>query len=174
MREVLLAWKGREASMPEIYAPFGAAYAYLGENEQALRMSRACYKSMCNDPAWLAAYADILEQNNLPEAAFYERLIALQLVRKRLKDTSANSGNDAKLLQQDYARLATRIQPGDEINSLILGIARNSKDDATRELVIAWALTSERWDFARLWYWRKYAQMTHRPRWIELTLALEE
>lgn len=174
LREVLLAWKGRQTSKPELYAPFGAAYAYLGENGQALPMFRVRFKSMCNDPTWLSAYADILEQNNLPEAAFYERLHALQLVRNRLKDNSSTSENDTKLLKQDYARLASRVEPGDAINSLMLGIARNSEDDASRELVAAWALSTERSDFARLWYWREYVRMTQRPRWIELALALED
>ncbi len=34
-------------------------------------------------------------------------------------------------------------------------------------------LSNQRTDLARLWFWREYARMTRRPRWVELTLALE-
>lgn len=173
LRELLVAWKGREKTMPSLYEPFGAALAYLGEYHKALPYFQARYSQKRSDPAWLAAYADTMEQAGWVEAAFLERLNALALSRRRMKSAPSGNGGGRETLVRDYARVAMLLKPGDGVDGLMKEIAGGRQDDVSRELVAAWALSSQRNDLARLWFWREYARMTRRPRWVELTLALE-
>ena len=174
LRRVLEVWKGREKSIPELVEPFGSAYAHLGDNSRALIYFQSIYRQKRNDPAWLAAYADTLEQSGWPEAAFVERLRALHLARKRMNSETAATTDDKRTLQLDYARLAMLLVPGDSLDNVVQRIIRLPQDETSRQLIAAWALSSRRSDLARIWYWREYARMTERPRWVELSLALEE
>jgi hypothetical protein len=173
LREALQSWQGRESASPELNEPFGAAYSYLGEYPRALRCFQARYREKHGDPDWLAAYADALELTGSPESAFLERLRALHITRLRMKDGGDAAGKDRKEFVKAYARLAMRMSPGDTLDAMMRKIARAPQDDVTRELVAAWAVSTERSDSARLWFWRRYAAMAKRPRWIELSLALE-
>lgn len=173
LRELLIAWKGREKTMTSLYEPFGAALAYLGEYHKALPYFQARYIQNRNDPTWLAAYADTLEQAGWQEAAFLERLNALNLSRKRMKSAPAGNNEERQSLAREYSRVAMLLTPGDGVDGLMKEIIGGHQDNISRELVAAWALSSQRTDLARLWYWREYARMTKRPRWVELALALE-
>ncbi len=174
LRRALQVWKGREKGVPELVEPFGSAYAHLGDNSRALIYFQSIYSQKRNDPGWLAAYADTLEQSGWPEAAFMERLRAMHLARKRMNSEIAGSADDKRTLQLDYARLAMLLVPGDSLDKVVQGIMRSPQDETSRQLIAAWALSSQRSDLARIWYWREYARMTERPRWVELSLALEE
>jgi len=174
LRSTLQAWNGREKSMPGLSEPFGVAYAYLGENSRALVFFQSLYRNKRNDPSWLASYADILEQSGWSEAAFLERVRAMSLARKRMKTETGMSAEDQRMLQLDCARLEMLLVPGDGIDNLMKVISRAPQDEVSRQLVAAWALSSQRNDLARIWYWREFARMTQRPRWVELSLALED
>ncbi len=172
LKEVLRALRGRESSRPELYEPLAAAYAHLSDYPKALRFFQARYELKGKDPDWLAAYADTLEMTGFPEAAFLERLRALRITRTRIKK-GLGAGEEQKDLTRTFARLAMRIEPGDPVDRVVGNISQGALDDPLRELVAAWALSTERSDAARLWFWQKYAAMANRPRWIELSLALE-
>ena len=174
LRATLKAWEGRERLLPELYESFGAAYAYLGDYRPALAYFQSRYHKMRNDPSWLATYADTLEQSGKPEAAFQERFRALHLVRKQMKLGKGLSEDDRQELIRDYARLALRVEPGDALDAVMRGLMGKKQDAISRELVAAWALTSERSDLTRLWFWRQYANLARRPGWLELSLAMEE
>lgn len=173
LRELMQAWEGRVKNMASLYEPFGAAHAYLGEYHKALPYFQAKYSENRNDPAWLAAYADTMEQAGWSEAAFMERLNALNLSRKRMNASLSGTGDALQSLIREYARVAILLKPGTEVDRLMKEIATGRQDDASRELVAAWALSSRRNDLARLWFWREYVRMTRRPSWVELALALE-
>ncbi|MBT1071848.1 tetratricopeptide repeat protein [Pelotalea chapellei] len=174
LHRTLLEWKGRERRMPVLNDAFGAAHAYLGQYREALGFFQAGYGRKKNDPGWLAAYADILEQSGRSESAFTERLHALQAARQRMQAGDATMTTDTRTLQMDYIRVVMHVTPGDPLNSLMQGVVRNRQDEISRELVAAWALSEQRSDLARLWFWREYARLTRRPRWLELALALED
>ncbi len=174
LRRALLVWKGREKAVPELVEPFGSAYAHLGDNSRALIYFQSIYRQKRNDPGWLAAYADTLEQSGWPEAAFVERLRAMHLARKRMNSETAGSADDKRTWQLDYARLAMLLVPGGSLDKVVQAIIRSPQDETSRQLIAAWALSSQRSDLARIWYWLEYARMTERPAWVELSLALEE
>jgi polysaccharide biosynthesis protein PelB len=174
LRRTLQAWDGREKIMPELAEPFGSAYIYLGESIRALVYFKSIYEQKRNDPAWLAAYADALEQAGWPEAAFAERLRAMRLARKRMNTGTGAGSEDRRTFQLDYARLAMGLVPGDALDKMMLGIMRSPQDEVSRELIAAWALSTQRSDLARIWYWREFARMAQRPAWVELSQALED
>ncbi len=172
LRRTLQLWGGYEKGMPELDAPFASAYAFLNDYDRALLFYQKQYRAMYNDPAWLASYADALEQSGAIEGAFVERLRAIRLVKSRMGSVKAEE--DRRTLEYDYARLALRVSPGNGLDQRMRGVLKAKQDEVSRELVAAWALSSERNDLARLWFWREYARIAKRPRWIELSLAMEE
>ncbi len=173
LREALRGFQGRESVYPELNEPFGAAFSYLGDYPKAFRFFNARYGEKNSDPDWLAAYADVLEMTGSPESAFMERLRALRIIRIRMKERGAVTEKDRRELTRAYARLAMRVEPGDVLDGVMKKIAHGAQDDPSRELVAAWAVSTERFDAARLWFWRRYVSMANRPRWVELSLALE-
>lgn len=174
LQKTLEGWKERVQSMPVMFDTYAAAYSYLGEYGKALICFQARYSKMRNDPSWLAGYADALEQSGWPEPAFLERLRALHLVRKRMKSGQAVSEVERRALLYSYATLAMRVEPGEAVDRQMQAIMHSPQDTVSRELVIAWAISSGRGDFGRMWYWKEFARMTRRPLWVELSLAMDE
>ncbi len=174
LQKTLEGWKERVQSMPVMFDAYAAAYLYLGEYSESLIYFQARYSKMRNDPSWLAGYADAMEQFGWPEPAFLERLRALHLVRKQMKGGQALSETERRTLLNSYATLAMRVEPGEPLDRQMQTIMRSPQDAASRELVIAWALSSGRSDFGRMWYWKEFTRMTQRPLWAELSFALDE
>lgn len=174
LRKTVEAWKERVQSVPELYDAYGAAYSYLGEYRTALLYFQARYSKMRNNPSWLAGYADAMEQSGWPEPAFIERLRALHIVRNRMKTGQTISEAERRSLLASYAGLALQVEPGDSLDRQMKTIIRSPQDTISRELVIAWALSSGRGDFGRIWYWKEFSRLTRRPLWAELSLALDD
>lgn len=174
LQKTLESWKERVQSLPDMYDTYAAAYSYLGEYSTALIYFQARYSKMRNNPSWLAGYADAMEQSGWPEPAFLERLRALYIVRKRMKTEQAISAAERRTLLLSYAGLAMQVEPGEALDRQMQGVMRSPQDTISRELVIAWAMSSGRSDFGRVWYWKEFARMTQRPLWVELSLALDE
>lgn len=174
LQRTLEGWKERVQSMPLMFDIYAAAYSYLGEYGKALIYFQARYGKMRNDPSWLAGYADAMEQSGWPEPAFLERLRALHLVRKQMKSGQALPEAERRSLLYRYAALAMRVEPGEAVDRQMQAIMHSPQDPVSRELVIAWAMSSGRSDFGRIWYWKEFARMTSRPLWVELSQALDE
>lgn len=174
LRATLLAWQGREKYMPDLYEPFAAAYAQLGEYGSALPLYQKRYAAKHNDPLWLAGYADTLEQSGWPDAAFTQRVKSLRMVRRKMQTADFKVETERRSMLQSHARLAMRITPGETADDQFRKIIREPQDRGSRELVAAWSLYSGRNDFGRKWFWKEFARSASRPRWVELALALEE
>lgn len=174
LQSTLEGWKERVQSTPDMFDTYAAAYSYLGEYGKALIYFQARYGKMRNDPSWLAGYADAMEQSGWPEPAFLERLRALHLVRKQMKSVQTLPETERRTLLYRYASLAMRVEPGEAVDRQMQAIMHSPQDAVSRELVIAWAMSSGRSDFGRIWYWKELARMTRRPLWVELSQALDE
>ncbi len=174
LKRTLEGWKERVQLLPVMYDTYAAAYSYLGEYGKAMMYFQARYREMRNDPSWLAGYADAMEQSGWPEPAFLERLRALHIVRKQMKSGQTLSESERRSLLYSYASLAMRVEPGEAVDRQIQAIMHSPQDTVSRELVIAWAISSGRSDFGRLWYWKEFASMARRPLWVELSQAMDE
>jgi len=174
LQKTLEGWKERVQSMPVMFDVYAAAYSYLGDYGKALIYYQARYSKKRNDPSWLAGYADAMEQSGWPEPAFLERLRALHLVRKQMKSGQALSEAERRTLLYSYASLAMRVEPGEAVDRQMQAIMNSPQDTVSRELVIAWAISSGRNDFGRMWYWKEFARMARRPLWVELSQAMDE
>ena len=173
LKQLLRDWEVRIAVMPELSEPLAAAMMMLGEPERALRHYRIIARLRQGDPAWLASYADVLEQAGHPELAWRVRRQAYLLLAGRLRSAPASVDNQRQeLLTQ--AQLLMRLSPGDGLSALIHRIGATNTDDVGRELVMGWAMASAQTDLARFWYWRTLARAADRPEWAQLGLALEE
>lgn len=173
VKEAVGRWPEAAAGSEQMADALGAAHAYLGDYGNALVLFRERYPARKGDPLWLLAYGDVLEQNNLAQEAFRERMRGLRLLRagKKGLETSASARERSRA---DLARFLLQLQKGDRLDPLMKKVMQGSADPETRELVAAWALSTERSDFARWWLVRKYADTGKKPAWVELGLALEE
>jgi tetratricopeptide (TPR) repeat protein len=158
---------GDEAA--EVEDALGAALVYLGDYGKALTFFRKRIKGHADDPLWLTAYAEVLEQNGRTEAAFAERMRALLLLRGKMA-VGGPSQADLRLL----AGLLLQLQKGDLLDARMAPMLADGADPQSRELVTAWALSSERSDLARWWLMRSHARGSRKPRWARLGLAMEE
>jgi tetratricopeptide (TPR) repeat protein len=162
---------GNEAA--EMGDALGAALVYLGNYGKALTFFRERIKSHANDPLWLSAYAEVLEQNGRTEAAFAERMRALLLLRGKMEVGEASPA-DLRGERIRLAGLMLQLQKGALLDDLMARILADESDPQSRELVTAWALSTERSDLARWWLLRSYARGVGKPRWAQLGLAMEE
>lgn len=170
--QVAEAWVPKARSSAALRDAIAASFASAGEVQRALPLYRLGVIEHRWDPAWLASYADLLDQAMRPEAAYIARVMAMEAVRgqraKQLTDT------DRKELTRITAQLAALVRPGDALDRLMRGIARTEQDQTSRDLVTGWLIGSERHDLARLWFYRAYERGSVKPVWAELSLALEQ
>jgi hypothetical protein len=172
LRPLIRDWEGRIGGMPELREPLAAAMMLSGDTPRALRHYRILVPQRQQDPAWLASFADVLEQSGYAENAWKVRrraqLLVGQQLRKNLKDEEART----VLLTQ--VQLLLHLAPGDTLSARIRQVAVSKRDDFGKELVIGWAMATGQTDLARLWYWKQFARTIQRPEWARLGLALEE
>ncbi len=173
VREAVGRWPETGDGAPQLADALGAAHTYLGDHGNALVLFRERYRARKGDPLWLLAYGDVLEQNNLAQEAFRERMRGLRLLRAGRKGLESSS-SAREQGRADLARFLLQLQEGDRLDALMKKVKQNSADQESRELVAAWALSTERNDFARWWLVRKYAANSRKPAWVELGLALED
>ncbi len=172
LRPLVRDWEGRIGVLPELREPMVAAMVLLGDTPRALRHYHVLLPQRQQDPAWLASFADVLEQSGNIESAWKVRRRALLLVQQGLKKIETGEEYRAALLTQ--SQLLLQLAPGDALSARIRQVASGRHDDFGKELVLGWAMTTGQTDLARLWYWRHFARAVQRPEWARLGLALEE
>lgn len=176
------AAEAREArALWEVYA---AAYAVLGDVPRALSYYARLRDARREDYLWLLNYADVLDQGGQAAMALRVRRHAWQVMRARLKDKDLRSITREEL--EAVARMTLAAAPGDPALRLVGRIVRQdflpeprgagdrTLDAGARELVLSWALSTERYEAAKAWLWQQYARQLARPAWAELSIALAE
>lgn len=172
LRSLVRDWEGRIGVMPELREPLAAAMLLLGDTPRALRHYHVMLPQRQGDPAWLASYADLLEQAGHQGTAWTVRRRAQQLVQLQLGRGLGREEARTAILTQ--AQLLLHLAPGDGLTARIRQIARGKHDDFGKELIMGWAMATGQTDLARLWYWRHFARSVQRPEWARLGFALEE
>ncbi|WP_281184457.1 tetratricopeptide repeat protein [Trichlorobacter lovleyi] len=172
LRPLVREWEARIDALPALREPLAAAMLLLGDTPRALRHYQILAPQRQADPAWLASFADVLEQAGRQEAAWTVRRQAYRLLHQQLRNGQPLA--DARFLHLTRAQLLLHLAPGDALSARIRQIAEGERDDAGNELILSWAMTSGQTDLARLWYWKKFVRAVARPEWARLGLALEE
>lgn len=167
------AWSPKARFSVGLGDAVGAAFAAAGDSSRALPFYRIGFPSHRNDPAWLAAYADILDQAGKSEAAYLSRLMAMQHLRAARGRTLEE--DERREIQRMTGQVAVNLKPGDALDALMRTLANGAgKDPASRDAVLAWLLATEKQDMGRLWFFRSYLKSSVKPVWGELNLALEQ
>lgn len=173
LRSLVQKWEWRMVRNPELREPLAAALMQLGNPPRALQIYRVLAPERQRDPAWLASYADVLEQAGHPEAAWSARNRSQLLLARRLRtndDTTQSIRGDLLTKTQLLMHLA----PGDTLQTTIRHISGDKQDDFSRGLIMGWAMATGQTDLARLWHWRCLALAAQRLDWASLGLALED
>ena len=177
------------AAVPEMHKDptydgvLGSAWLTLNEPARAVEYFKRRVQRNPNDYLWLLNYADALEQNNESSMAWRVRQHAWTQVRAEMQ---RQQPNPSLALLQNHARLAIQFAPGDSGVAVIRNLLRQDEvregedprsrglDRATREIVLAWALTTEQHIAAKAWLWKQYARDLSKPTWAEVGIALAE
>lgn len=170
--QIAEAWGARAWRDTTLADAVGAVYANIGESKRALPYYRLSYGSHRNDPAWLASYADLLEQSGKPEAGFLARFMAVKLLRSR--HHAGMTAAQWKESQNLTVQLRLSGRQGDELDRLFRQMANGPQDAASRDLVTAWLLATGKDDLGRLWLLKSYLKSSRKPTWAQLNLALQD
>lgn len=173
LRRRVRDWEWRIVRLPDLREPLAAAMMLLGNPSRALQLYRVLAPERQDDPAWLASYADVLEQAGHPEAAWTARRHAQLLLARRMQ-TAADSPENIRRDLLSKAQLLMQLAPGDTLKRTIQRIAAGKQDDFSRGLIMGWAMAIGQTDLARFWHWRALAKTAQRLDWATLGLALEE
>ena len=180
-RELPAAVKLAETD-PDFQGVVGSTYLTLDEPQRALPYFAAAVKRNPDDYLWLLNYADVLDRNLQPDLAWRVRRHAWIKIRQEVQKKE----RPPLELLQAQARVATQFYPGDEGLALIRhllredGTAGTISDDplrkpldaGTRELVLAWLVSTEQHIGAKAWLWTQYARGLSAPKWAQVSVAL--
>jgi hypothetical protein len=168
----------------DLQGVLGAAWLTLGDPQRALPYLAAVVKRNPDDYLWLLNYADALERNLQPQMAWRVRRHAWMRIRQELRKTERAPID----LLRAQARLAAEFMPGDEGLAAIRNLLREDGpadtlspdahrrglEAATRELILAWTISTEQHLAAKAWLWKQYGRNLAQPAWAEVNVALAE
>lgn len=172
LRPLVREWEARIDALPALREPLAAAMVLLGDTPRALRHYLVLAPQHQADPAWLASFADLLEQAGRQEVAWTVRHRAYRLLHQQMRNDLPRA--DARTLRLTQAQLSLQLAPGDALSARIRRITEGERDEVANELILGWAMTTGQTDLARFWYWKQFARTVTRPEWARLGLALEE
>jgi tetratricopeptide (TPR) repeat protein len=171
LREYTTRWAREAEAYSSLWGPFAAAYASLGEPHRAVTFYARQVSFHRTDYLWILNYADALEAAGLTDQSWRLRRYAWLGLRKQVAGAVAVPANNEVLVT--YARLVLQQSPGDEGARAVRRARKPPLDQIGHELILAWALSTEREAGARAWLWTNYAKRLRTPAWIDLRLALE-
>lgn len=174
LKRMLPKWEASVVAAPVMKEPLAAAYMLMGESGKALDLFRSLLPYKRDDPAWLASYADVLEQANHPEEAWEIRRRAFIMLSAFSRGIEKADRDKRRKLLQTRMQIVMHLLKGDRASALARRVAGYGKERYDLELVMAWAMSTANTDLARLWYWKKLAHEAEKPEWAMLGLALEE
>jgi hypothetical protein len=184
LRRELAMHAARAGESPALSEAYASAYALLGETRRALSFYARLLDAKRDDYLWLLNYADVLEQDGQGSMALRVRRHAWEVTRAKLGEKDVKSATREEI--EAVARMTLASAPGDPALNLVGRILRQDYerrvgseqdrrlDAGVGELILSWALSTERFDSAKAWLWQQYARKLARPVWAEMTLALAE
>lgn len=167
---------------PEFQGAVGAAWLALDDPSRALPYFAGVVKRNPDDYLWLLNYADALERNLQSDMAWRVRRHAWIKIR----EATVKKERSPRELLQAHARVAVQFLPGDagfavirnllrldaEADAISSDPLRQAIDAGTRELVLAWMVSTEQHLGAKAWLWTQYGRSLAAPKWAEVSLAL--
>ena len=171
LREYLTRW-AREAEVNSTFwGPFAAGYMSIGDHQRAVKFYARQVSFHRTDYLWILNYAEALEAAGFADQSWRLRRYAWLGLRRQVDGKPATL--ERKEVLVTYARVVLQQQPGDEGARAVRRVRNHPLDQMGNELILAWALSTEREDGARAWLWMNYARRLRTPAWIDLRLALE-
>ena len=171
LRDVLANTRQADRYSQSLRSVYGSAFIFLEEYEAALPFFAAEEMARSGDLVWLAGYADLLDRLGRQQQAREVRTHAWGLVQQDRKSVAALAGN--RDLLAAAARLGLAMAPGDAADSIMSLVIRGAQTEGDREMILLWALASERHDLATVWMKARIGSSTPSPPpWVALSLAL--
>lgn len=170
------------ADTRDLWSLQAAGWTTLGEPRRALPFHERLARDRPQDYLGLMAYADALEQSGQAGASARVRRHAWIVVRKAYAEESARGDRQ---LRETLARLAQTFAGPDAGLAVIRDLMRRdfapglapdetNRSAAMRELVLAWALSTEQYSNAKIWMLQQYGRKLAAPGWAAVAVALGE
>jgi predicted Zn-dependent protease len=172
LRDAIRRWARDAENQASLWGPFAAAYASLGEPRQAIQFYTRQLSFHRTDYLWILNYAEAVEAGGLADQAWRLRRYAWLGLRKQVRGSAAAVPVSREAMVT-YARVVMQESPGDVGARAMRHVRNQPLDQVGHELLLAWALSTEREAGARAWLWTNYAKRLRTPAWVDLRLALE-
>ena len=171
LREYLTRWARDAEGHATFWGPFAAGYMSIGDPQRAMKFYVRQVSFHRTDYLWILNYSEALDAAGFADQSWRLRRYAWLGLRKQM--AGAPPTPEKKEVLATYARLVLQESPGDVGARAVRRVRRQPLDQVGHELILAWALSTEREDGARAWLWMNYARRLRTPAWIDLRLALE-
>lgn len=176
----LRAWQRLSWREQQLWAPYAAGYYTLGVPNRALPYFIKELKRNSTDYLLWLNYADALDQAGYSAMAWRVR----RYVWGELRSSAKQAAVDIPWTKLEaITRLALERSSGDSGLLLVQALLRRragqghetpAQAASINELILAWTLSKEEYQAARMWLWLNYARQLTRPGWAELSLALAQ
>jgi hypothetical protein len=172
LKRLLALWQSDLPAKPNLWTAYSMAYAHLGDlfrSRLVLSLFYDEFKTYENNPYWLIAFKDALENSFFYGAAnavnHYAWPIYLELLRKQKQEPD--------LMQTvNYVKLSLLNAPGDA-TAVALSLLQTHESEDVELLMLSWALGHRNITLARAVYSYFKAQGMLPPLWVDLSIALE-
>lgn len=183
LRRVLSTWEPQWRNNPEMHDALAAAYLAMSLPDLALRRYLTPHLSEHrNNFLWMMNYADALDQNQETDRAWRLRQYLLAEQRQQAARSDWLGTGDTvtpAIRRAARARLIISQHPGDPAYKVLRDLLRLDRDaqqqlsPSAKDLALGWMIDREEFPAARGWLWQQYARTASRPRWAEISLALQ-
>ncbi len=167
---------------PDFQGVVGSAWLTLDQPARAVVYFREAVKRNPDDYLWLLNFADALDRNLQRDEAWRVRRHAWVKIREAVEKKE----RPPLELLHAQARVASQFMPGDEGLAVIRNLLRQDSgagkisddpreqglDAASRELILAWTVSTEQHIAAKTWLWKQYARGLTAPTWAKISVAL--
>ena len=165
------------AETPELWAPYALAHMKLKTPQDSLQWFNKIMERDEHDYNLLLTFADALDQVGNTDHAYKVRQYTMRKLRPAIAQSTRGQTRD---LASSYANLlvahGTVAENERWIQSLMDGeAAKTASEEFWREeIAIAWYLSTQRHEYARLLMTRLHEERIDTPVWQELALALHD
>ncbi len=165
------------ADTPELWAPYALAHMKMNAPEDSLQWFSRIMERDEHDYGILLTFADALEQVGKTDHAYKVRQYTLRKLRPAIAQSTKPQTRE---LASSYANLLVAHGAVAEnerwVQQLVKGAdAQSASEEFWREeIAIAWYLSTQRHDYARLLMTRLHEERIETPVWQELAIAMHD
>lgn len=171
LKPALSLWQSTIPSIPALWSPYAEGYARLNKRDMSARVLSLYYdqfENNKNNPYWLIAFRDALDNSDFPKQADEMTQYAWPIYLGMLKNQK-EAPDYSQLL--NYVKLSMTQAAGDP-TAIALSQLQWHENKDVELLMLTWALSQNNSSLPKAVYWHFLARGIEPPAWATLSIAL--